>query len=48
MKLRTPNETEMRARLRREAEAAKTEIELKPCQTVNDYKLSVKQPAPQP
>jgi hypothetical protein len=39
MKLRTPHENEARARLRREAEAAKTEIELKPCQSVLDYKL---------
>jgi hypothetical protein len=28
-----------RAKLRREAEAAKTEIELKPCQSVLDYQL---------
>ena len=32
-KLRWPDETETRARLRRDAEAAKTEIELKPCQS---------------
>jgi hypothetical protein len=42
MKLRTPHENETRARLRREAEAVKTEIELKPCQTVADYKLTLK------
>jgi hypothetical protein len=38
-KLRLPDETETRARLRREAEAAKTEIELKPCQNMTDYQL---------
>jgi len=32
-KLRWPDETETRARLRRDAEAAKTEVELKPCQS---------------
>jgi hypothetical protein len=41
-KLRLPHESETRARLRREAEAAKTEIELKPCQTVADYTLALK------
>ena len=34
-KLRWPDETETRARLRRDAEAAKTEIELKPCQSAS-------------
>ena len=38
-KLRLPNETETRASLRREAEAAKTEIEFKPCQNVTGYQL---------
>jgi hypothetical protein len=38
-KLRLPDESEARANLRREAEAAKTEIELKPCQNTLDYKL---------
>ena len=38
-KLRLPNETETRARLRREAEAAKTEIEFKPCQNITDFHL---------
>ena len=37
-KLRLPDETEMRLRLRRAAEAAK-EIELKPCQHVVDFRL---------
>lgn len=32
-KLRWPDEIEMRAKLRRDAEAAKTEVELKPCQS---------------
>ena len=38
-KLRLPDETEIRARLRRAAEAAKTEIELKPCQKVDDLRV---------
>jgi carboxypeptidase family protein len=38
-KLRVPDESEARASLRREGEAAKTEIELKPCQNMLDYKL---------
>lgn len=40
-KLRLPDATETRAKLRREAEASKTEIELKPCQTVVDYRLKL-------
>lgn len=40
VKMRLPDETETRARLRRDAEAAKVEIELKPCQRVTDFKLS--------
>jgi Carboxypeptidase regulatory-like domain len=43
-KLRSPDETETRAKLRREAEAAKTEIEFKPCQNVVGYQVK---PAPQ-
>ncbi|HEX5884490.1 MAG TPA: carboxypeptidase-like regulatory domain-containing protein [Pyrinomonadaceae bacterium] len=42
-KLRWPDETEMRAQLRRDAEAAKTEIQLKPCQNVVDFKVPVRQ-----
>jgi hypothetical protein len=38
-KLRLPDETETRERLRREAEAAKVEIEFKPCQNVVDFQL---------
>ncbi|HEV8427060.1 MAG TPA: carboxypeptidase-like regulatory domain-containing protein [Pyrinomonadaceae bacterium] len=40
-KLRLPDETDSRAKLRREAEAGKTEIELKPCQNVTDYRLKL-------
>ena len=38
-KLRLPDQAEARAKLRQEAEAAKTEIELKPCQNVTNYSL---------
>jgi carboxypeptidase family protein len=38
-KLRLPGETQTRAQVRRDAEAAKTEIEFKPCQNVADYRL---------
>jgi hypothetical protein len=38
-KLRLPHETETRAKLRRDVEAAKTEVEFKPCQNVVDFKL---------
>ncbi|HET9527224.1 MAG TPA: carboxypeptidase-like regulatory domain-containing protein [Pyrinomonadaceae bacterium] len=41
-KLRWPHETEMRARIRREAEAAKTEIEFKPCQNISGFQLPLK------
>jgi hypothetical protein len=41
-KMRVPDETETRARLRRDAEAAKMEIEFKPCQSVTDFKLPLK------
>ena len=40
-KLRLPDETETRATLRRDAEAAKTEIEFKPCQNLTDYQLTL-------
>jgi len=40
-KLRLPDETQTRARVRRDAEAAKTEIEFKPCQNVLDYRLKL-------
>jgi hypothetical protein len=45
VKMRLPDATETRARLRRDAEAAKMEIELKPCQSVTDYQLPLKAPA---
>jgi len=41
-RLRLPDEVEARTKLRSEAEAAKTEIELKPCQNVTDYQLPFK------
>lgn len=43
-KLRLPDEVEARVKLRREAEAAKNEIELKPCQNLSDYQLTLKEP----
>ncbi len=42
LRVRFPHETETRAQLRREGEAAKTEIEFKPCQDVVDFKLPLK------
>ena len=47
-KVRLPDETELRAKLRRDAEAAKTEIEFKPCQNVTDYQLTLKSPSTAP
>jgi hypothetical protein len=41
-KLRLPDEAEARAKLRKEAELAKLETELKPCQNVTDYSLPFK------
>lgn len=38
-KLRSPDATTHRTKLRREAETLKSEIELKPCQTVSDFKI---------
>jgi hypothetical protein len=43
-RLRLPDETDSRAKLRHEAEAGKTEIELKPCQNVTDYRLKLSAP----
>jgi hypothetical protein len=40
-KFRLPDETQTRARVRHDAEAAKTEIEFKPCQNVVDYRLKI-------
>jgi hypothetical protein len=45
-KVRFPDETETRARLRREAEAGKTEVEFKPCQNVVGFELPFKAVAP--
>jgi len=39
---RIPDEIETRAKLRRDAEELKTEIELKPCQDLGDFKITVK------
>jgi hypothetical protein len=47
-KLRLPDESETRAKLRRDAEAAKTEIEFKPCQNVTDYQLPLNSSATAP
>lgn len=44
-KLRLPDETETRAKIRRDAEDAKTEIEFKPCQNVTDYQLTLPSPS---
>ncbi len=41
-KLRLPDANEARAKLRRVAESAKKEIELKPCQNLTDYRLPLK------
>ena len=43
-KLNWPGENEARAKLRLQAEAGKTEIELKPCQNLIDRRLFLKQP----
>jgi len=44
-KLRLPDESDARARLRQEAETAKIETDLKPCQNVTDYQLQFGSPA---
>jgi hypothetical protein len=41
-KVRAPEEAETRAQILRVAEAAKVEVELKPCQNVSDYQLPFK------
>lgn len=41
-KLRLPESAEARAKLRRAAETQGSEVELKPCQTLTDYRLSFK------
>jgi hypothetical protein len=45
-RIRFPHETAYRAQLRRDAEATKNEIELKPCQNVPDFQVSLKSPVP--
>jgi hypothetical protein len=47
-KLRLPEQSETRSRLRREAEASRIELELKPCQNIDGYQLTFKSPAPSP
>ncbi|HEX5964657.1 MAG TPA: carboxypeptidase-like regulatory domain-containing protein [Pyrinomonadaceae bacterium] len=42
IKLRSPESAEARTKLRRSAESQKSEVELKPCQTLTDYQLSFK------
>jgi hypothetical protein len=39
VKVRLPDATRTRATLRREAEAGKIEVELKPCQNIVDFEL---------
>lgn len=39
-KLRLPDAAEARTKIRRSAEAAKVEVELKPCQNLTDFKLN--------
>jgi len=41
-KLRLPDETDWREKLRRQGEASKLQIELKPCQNISDYQLAFK------
>jgi hypothetical protein len=40
-KLRQPDAVEARTKIRRAAEALKTEVELKPCQNLTDYKIKM-------
>ena len=42
-KLRSPDAGELRLKLRREAEAAKSELELKPCQNVTNFQPQITQ-----
>jgi hypothetical protein len=42
VKLRSPESAEARTKLRRAAESQKSDVELKPCQTLTDYQLSPK------
>src|SRR5947209_8423019 len=45
-RLRLPEGAEERTRLRRDDEAAKSSLELKPCQNVNDYQLQLNAASP--
>jgi hypothetical protein len=45
-KLRLPDEADARAKLLHDAEGAKIETELKPCQNVTDYRLPLKPAVP--
>ena len=40
-KLRLPDALDMRTKIRRAAESAKVEVELKPCQNLTDYKMKL-------
>ncbi|HEU4434358.1 MAG TPA: carboxypeptidase-like regulatory domain-containing protein [Pyrinomonadaceae bacterium] len=42
VKLRSPEAAEARTKLRRSVESQKSDLELKPCQTLSDYQLSPK------
>jgi hypothetical protein len=42
--MRLPDATATRAQLRRDAETAKTEVELKPCDNVTGFRLTLKSP----
>ena len=42
VKLRAPESAEARTKLRRTAESQKSDLELKPCQTLTDYQLAFK------
>jgi len=42
VKLRSPESAEARTKLRRSAESQKSDLDLKPCQTLSDYQLSPK------
>ncbi|MDQ3821603.1 MAG: hypothetical protein M3362_28525, partial [Acidobacteriota bacterium] len=44
--LRLPEGAEARARLRRDGEAAKSNLELKPCQDLSDYRLQLNGSSP--
>jgi len=40
--LRLPDAAATRTKIKREAEASKIEVELKPCQNLSDYKMPLK------